>query len=78
MNTLVITRVPEAMSHSLDEVAKLSNRKRGAILRDALAFYLEEWADYQIAVSRLADPTDEMMTGEDFKEMMKKEHGWAL
>ncbi len=62
------------MLMSIDEIAVLRKRNRGEIVREALNFSIETMADYQIAIDRLKDPTDQVQAEEEFLA----ELGWDI
>lgn len=70
----ISAKVPDDLLMSIDEIAVLRNRNRGEIVREALNLYIETMADYQIAIDRLKDPTDEIQTEEEFLA----ELGWDI
>lgn len=70
----ISAKVPDDLLMSIDEIAVLRNRNRGEIVREALNLYIDTMADYQIAIDRLKDPTDEIQTEEEFLA----ELGWDI
>ena len=66
MNNVVATRFPESIIAELDEVARERKRTRAEIIREAVEIYLTEWADYAIALERLRDPRDPILSAEEF------------
>ncbi len=70
----ISSRVPKDLLSSIDEIARLRNRNRGEIIREALSFYADTMADYQIAIDRLKDPTDSVQTEKEFL----KDLGWTI
>lgn len=70
----VSSRVPKDLLSSIDEIARLRNRNRGEIIREALSFYADIMTDYQIAIDRLKDPTDAVQTEKEFL----KDLGWNI
>jgi RHH-type transcriptional regulator, rel operon repressor / antitoxin RelB len=66
MNNVVATRFPENIITELDAVARERKRTRAEIIREAVDIYLKEWADYAIALDRLRDPSDPVLTAEAF------------
>jgi predicted DNA-binding protein len=66
MNNVVATRFPESIIAELDEVARERKRTRAEIIREAVEIYLTEWADYAIALERLRDPHDPILSAEEF------------
>ncbi len=49
---IITLRVNEEVVKELDDVAKETERSRGNIIKRAINFYLQEFADLDIAVSR--------------------------
>jgi len=74
MTKTISARLPMTMISSIEEVAAERNRKRGDIVRDALEIYLDTWADYQIAMERLKDAQDAILSEKEFLE----ELGWDI
>lgn len=66
MSNVVATRFPQETVLALDAVARERKRTRAEIVREAVDVYLARWADYAIALDRLADPTDEVVDAETF------------
>ena len=66
MSNVVATRFPQETIDALDAVALERKRTRAEIVREAVDVYLARWADYGIALDRLADPTDEVVDDETF------------
>ena len=74
MTKTISARLPLNMISSIEEVAVERKRKRGDIVRDALEIYLDTWADYQIAMERLKDAQDEILSEKEFLG----ELGWDI
>ena len=74
MTKTISARLPLNMISSIEEVATERKRKRGDIVRDALEIYLDTWADYQIAMERLKDAQDEILSEKEFLG----ELGWDI
>jgi len=74
MTKTISARLPLTMISSIEQVATERNRKRGDIVRDALEIYLDNWADYQIAIERLKDAQDEILSEKEFLA----ELGWDI
>ena len=69
MSNVVATRFPPEVIAELDEVARERKRTRAEIIREAVQIYLSEWADYAIALERLNDPNDAILS---------EQEAWAL
>jgi predicted DNA-binding protein len=70
----ISARLPIKMIASIEEVAEARKRNTNEIVRDALEIYLETWADYQIAIERLKDAQDEILSEKEFLD----ELGWNV
>lgn len=63
-------RLSKNLLAQIEEVAQARKRASTTILREAVEAYLEDWADYQIAVDRFNDPTDPVLTAEEFYQRL--------
>jgi len=70
MNTSLSVRISEPLAKELDEVAKSTERSRSFHIQQALKSYLKEQADLQIALDRLQDSTDPVISMEDMKKSL--------
>jgi RHH-type transcriptional regulator, rel operon repressor / antitoxin RelB len=70
MSTPMSVRIPEPMAKELDQVAKSTERSRSYHVQKALESYLEEQADLQIALDRLRDVNDPVVSLKDMKKLV--------
>ncbi len=70
MTTTVSVRLPDKILNELEILTKAIDRSRTYIIRKALETYLQEYADYQIALERLNDKDDEIISSEDMRERL--------
>ena len=70
MNTSLSVRISESLAKELDEVAKSTERSRSFHIQQALKSYLKEQADLQIALDRMQDSTDPVVSMEDMKKIL--------
>jgi len=68
MSEAVSVRLPEDVAKRLDELARSLDRSKTYIVTKALREYLEEYEDYLIALHRLNDKDDRIISG---KELVK-------
>ncbi len=68
MSEAVSVRLPEEVAKQLDDLAKSLDRPRTYIITKALREYLEEYEDYLVALHRLNDKNDRMVSE---KELVK-------
>jgi RHH-type transcriptional regulator, rel operon repressor / antitoxin RelB len=69
MSTAISVRLPDALAKQLDGIAGETDRPRSYIVQQALESYIEEHADLQVALDRLHDRTDPIISG---KQLRKK------
>ncbi|MCL4518379.1 MAG: ribbon-helix-helix protein, CopG family [Thaumarchaeota archaeon] len=62
-------RLSSATARRLDRLAKAIDKPKSQLINKALEEYLEEYEDYLIALDRLNDKNDRIISG---KEMRKK------
>ena len=72
MSNVVATRFSDDVLAELDEIARELHRTRAEVVRRAVAIYLAEFADYQIALHRLHDADDPIVTSQE----MWSDLGW--
>ncbi len=73
MSTVVATRFSDEAPAELDEVAGELRRTRDEVARRAAEIYLAEYADHRIALQRLSDPDDPLLTTRE----MWNDLGWG-
>ncbi len=69
MTTLSV-RVTEDLAGRLAKVAKESERPKSFIIQKALETYLDDYADLQIALDRLHDSTDTVVSSRDMRKSL--------
>jgi len=65
-------RIPEDLLKKLEVVSKETDRNKSYIIRKALEYYLNEYMDYLIAVNRLKDKNDEIISYEEMRKRVEK------
>ncbi|TVQ19116.1 MAG: ribbon-helix-helix protein, CopG family [Spirochaetaceae bacterium] len=68
MNTAISIRLPKQLASQLDSIAKETERPRSFIIQKALESYIENFADFQIALDRLHDKGDEVVSANEMRE----------
>ncbi|MDD2238017.1 MAG: hypothetical protein PHG65_12500, partial [Kiritimatiellae bacterium] len=66
MTTLSV-RVTDCLASELAQVAKESERPKSFIIQKALEAYLEDYADLQIALDRLRDTSDSVVSSKEMR-----------
>ena len=70
MNTAISVRLPKDLADQLDGIAKETQRPRSFIIQKALESYIEDFADLQIALDRLHDKSDAIISGKELRESL--------
>ncbi|MDZ4163625.1 MAG: ribbon-helix-helix domain-containing protein [Smithellaceae bacterium] len=68
MSTAISVRLPKGLADQLDGIAKETERPRSFIIQKALESYIEDFADLQIALDRLHDKSDAIISGKELRE----------
>ncbi|MDG6909588.1 MAG: ribbon-helix-helix protein, CopG family [Nitrososphaerota archaeon] len=68
MSEAISVRLPEDVAERLEELAKSLDRPKTYIVTKALKAYLEEYEDYLVALHRLNDKDDRLVSE---KELVK-------
>ena len=68
MNTAISIRLPKVLADQIDSIAKETERPRSYIIQKALESYIEDYADLQVALDRLHDKTDPVISGKDLRK----------
>ncbi|MBZ5594187.1 MAG: ribbon-helix-helix protein, CopG family [Acidobacteriia bacterium] len=63
-------RLPEKVAKDLDQVASATDRPRSYLVLKALESYLSEYADYQIALDRLRDKDDPIISSRELRRRL--------
>ena len=64
-------RLPEDVAKRLDELSKSLDRPKTYIVTKALKEYLDEYEDYLIALHRLNDKNDRIVSERELTELAK-------
>ena len=70
MNNALSVRLPEKLATALDKVSKETERPKSFHIQKALEMYFEERADLQIALDRLNDPTDPIISIDEMRDQI--------
>jgi len=70
MSTVISVRLPKDLADQLDTVAKETERPRSYIIQKALESYIEDYADLQVALDRLHDKTDPVISGAELRKSL--------
>ncbi|HNQ18404.1 MAG TPA: DUF6290 family protein [Smithellaceae bacterium] len=70
MKSTVSIRLPEALTKNLDEIAKETERPRSFHIQKAIETYIEDFADLRIAIDRLRNPKDEVISSKELRKSL--------
>jgi RHH-type rel operon transcriptional repressor/antitoxin RelB len=62
MSTAISVRISDDLALKLDEIAKETERPKSFHVQKALESYLDDLADLQVALDRLHDPSDPVIS----------------
>ncbi len=70
MTVSVSLRLPEDLVKALDRLSGKTERSRTYLMRKALEVYLSEVVDYQIALDRLRDKDDPVISSSEMRRRL--------
>jgi predicted DNA-binding protein len=73
MSHVISARLQDEVFFSLESIAENRQRKLSEIVQEAIAHYIEDYADYRIAMERLHDHTDEIVDEPELRRRL----GWV-
>ncbi len=68
MSGTISLRLPVKMVGELEKLASVMDRPKSYLVRKAVETYLAEYADYQIAVERLRDKDDAVISSAELRK----------
>ena len=63
-------RLPDEVVHALDRVSSEVDRPRSYLIRKAVESYLDEYAEYQVALDRLRNKDDKVISGKELRKRL--------
>jgi RHH-type rel operon transcriptional repressor/antitoxin RelB len=75
MSSSVSVRLSDATAKALEELAKATERPKTYFIEKALESYLAEQADYQVALDRLRDKDDLIVSSADLRKRIARRKG---
>ncbi len=70
MSTPISIRIPEILASQLSLIAKETERPFSFLIKKALETYLEDYADLQVALDRLHDKKDPVISSEEMRKSL--------
>lgn len=71
METVVNFRIKEGLAKKLAGICARMERPKSFVIRKALEIYVDEYADYQIALDRLNDKDDPILGSKAVDKLLK-------
>ena len=70
MSTAISVRLPNDLADQLDSISKETERPRSFIIQKALESYIEDFSDLQIALDRLHDKRDTIVSSREMRKSL--------
>ncbi len=70
MSAAISLRLPNQLARALNALAASTERSKSYLVRKAVETYLVEYADYQIALERLRDKDDAVLSGAELRKRL--------
>lgn len=70
MSKAISVRLPDAVAKKLGHVAQETERSRSFVVQKAVEAYLDDFADLQIALDRLRDKSDAVVSSKDMRKSL--------
>jgi RHH-type rel operon transcriptional repressor/antitoxin RelB len=74
MSVSVSVRLPGNTAKALEELANATERSKTYLIRKALEAYLEDYADYQVALDRLRDKDDPVISAAELRKRLGRKN----
>lgn len=70
ISTSISVRLPDDIAKDLENLSETLDRSKGYLIKKAIETYLEEYSDYLIAVERLNDKDDRVISGDEMRKLL--------
>ena len=70
MATCITVCIPDNLVDHLDDLAVLLKRSMAYLVKKSIEMYLSEYADYFIALERLRDMNDNIISSQEMKKLL--------
>lgn len=75
MSTSVSLRLADDTARALEDLARATDRPKTYFIEKAIESYLAEYADYQIALDRLRDKDDLVVSSAELRKRLARRKG---
>jgi RHH-type rel operon transcriptional repressor/antitoxin RelB len=73
MSVSVSVRLPDETAKALGELARTTERSKTSLILKALEAYLADYAEYQIALDRLRDKDDPVISATELRKRLGRQ-----
>ncbi|PHP45471.1 DNA-binding protein [Methanosarcinales archaeon ex4572_44] len=70
MSTSISIRLPEETNQKIEHLARTIDRPKTYVIKKAIEEYLEEYADYLIALERLNDKNNKIISSTELRNQL--------
>ena len=70
MDSGISVHLPDKLKRELDRISKETKRSLSFHIQKAIELYIEEFTDMQIALDRLNDSTDSMISNDEIRAQL--------
>jgi predicted DNA-binding protein len=70
MSVSISLRLPDEVATQLENIATIIDRSKSFLIKKAIERYLEEYVDYQIALDRLNDKDDKIISSKEMRKQL--------
>ena len=74
-STSVSVRLADKTARALEDLARATDRPKTYFIEKALESYLAEYADYQVALDRLRDKDDPIISSAELRKRIGRRKG---
>jgi predicted DNA-binding protein len=71
MGKTVSVRLPDDVADKLEQLSGEINQSKTFLIKSAIEKYLSEYADYQVALDRLRDQDDRIISTDEVRDMLE-------
>lgn len=71
MTKAISIRLDENVLKELEALSKATERSRTFLISEAIKTYLAEYSDYRVALDRLLDKDDELISGSELRRRLE-------
>lgn len=75
MSSAVSVRLSDKTARALEKLSKMTDRPKTYFIEKALESYLAEYADYQVALDRLRDKEDPVISSPELRKRIGTRKG---